>query len=53
MAMPIMVWSAHLDIELKHFAGKHLGVTGFLSRNPVSKPELLENYDEESVEVRG
>ena len=40
---------AHFDINLKHYAGKHLKLTDFLSRNPISKPEPIENYDEEYV----
>ena len=30
-------------------AGKHLALTDYLSRNPVSKPESIEIYDEEYV----
>ena len=40
---------AQFDIKIKHVAGKHLGFTDFESRNPVSKPEPIENYDEEYV----
>ena len=40
---------AHFDIKIKHIAGKHLGLTDSLSRNPVSKPEPIKNYDEEYV----
>ena len=40
---------AHFDINIKHIAGKHLALTNYLSRNPISKPELIENYDEEYV----
>ena len=40
---------AHFDINIKHIAGKHLALTDYLSRNPISKPELIENYDEEYV----
>ena len=39
----------HFDIQRKHIAGKRLGLTDYLSRNPVSKPEPIENYDEEYV----
>ena len=38
---------AHFDTKKKHIARKHLGLTDFLSRNPVSKSEPKENYDEE------
>ena len=40
---------AHFYIKITHNAGKHQGLTDFLSRNPVSKPEPTENYDKESV----
>ena len=40
---------AHFDINIKHIAGKHLALTDYLSRNPTSKPEPIENYDEEYV----
>ena len=40
---------AHFDINIKHIAGKHLALTDYLSRNPISKPEPIENYDEEYV----
>ena len=40
---------AHFDINTKHTAGKHLNLTDYLSRNPISKPEPIENYDEEYV----
>ena len=40
---------AHFDIQIKHVAGKHLKLTDYLSRNPISKPEPIENYDEEYV----
>ena len=40
---------AHFDINIKHIAGKHLTLTKYLSRNPISKPEPIENYDEEYV----
>ena len=40
---------AHFDINIKHIAGKHLALTNYLSRNPISKPESIENYDEEYV----
>ena len=40
---------AHFDIQIKHVAGKHLNLTDYLSRNPISKPEPIENYDEEYV----
>ena len=40
---------AHFDINIKHIAGKHLALTDYLCRNPISKPELIENYDEEYV----
>ena len=39
----------HFDINIKHIAGKHLALTDYLSRNPISKPEPIENYDEEYV----
>ena len=37
---------AHFDINIKHIAGKHLALTDYLSRNPISKLEPIENYDE-------
>ena len=37
---------AHFDIRMKHVAGKHLKLTDYLSRNPISKPEPI---DEEYV----
>ena len=40
---------AHFDVNIKHIAGKHLALTDYLSRNPKSKPEPIENYDEEDV----
>ena len=40
---------AHFDINIKHIAGKHLALTDYLSRNPISKPESIENYDQEYV----
>ena len=40
---------AHFDIHIKHVAGKHLKLTDCLRRNPISKPEPIENYDEEYV----
>ena len=40
---------ALFDIHIKHIAGKHLALTDYLSRNPISKPEPIENYDEEYV----
>ena len=40
---------AHFDINIKHIAGKHLKLTDYLSRNPISKLEPIENYDEEYV----
>ena len=40
---------AHFDINIKHIAGKHLALTDYLSRNPISSPEPIENYDEEYV----
>ena len=40
---------ANFDIQIKHVAGKHLKLTDYLSRNPISKPEQIESYDEEYV----
>ena len=40
---------AHFDINMKHIAGKHLALTDCMSRNPISKPEPLEKYEEEYV----
>ena len=40
---------AHFNINIKHIAGKHLALTDYLSRNPTSMPEPIENYDEEYV----
>ena len=39
---------AHFDIK-KQIAGKHLVLTDYLNRNPVSKPKSIEKYDEEYV----
>ena len=40
---------AHFDINIKHIAGKHLKLTDYLSKNPISKPEPIETYDEQCV----
>ena len=40
---------AHFDIQIKHIAGKHLKLTDYLSRNPISNPAPIKNYDEEYV----
>ena len=40
---------AHFDIKIKHIARKSLVLTDYLSRIPISKPEPIENYDEEYV----
>ena len=40
---------AHFDIKIKHIAGKHLALTDYLSRHPISKPVPIEHYDEEYV----
>ena len=40
---------AHFDKNIKHIAGKHLALTNYLNRNPISKLEPIENYDEEYV----
>ena len=40
---------AHFDIQIKHVAGKHLKLIDYFSRNPISNPEPIENYDEEWV----
>ena len=40
---------AHFDIKIKQIAGKHLVLTDYLRRNPISKLELIENYEEEYV----
>ena len=37
---------ARFDINMKHINGKHLALTDYLSRNPISKPESIENYEE-------
>ena len=37
---------AHFDINIKHIAGKHFALTNYLSRNPFSKPESIEKYDQ-------
>ena len=37
---------AHFDTEIKHIAGKHLALTNYLSRNPISKPKSIKNYEE-------
>ena len=40
---------AHFDINIKHIAGRHLELTYYLSRNPIPKPESIENHDEKYV----
>ena len=40
---------AHFDITIKHVTGKHLALTDYLSRNPTSRPEPIQNYDKEYV----
>ena len=40
---------AHFNVNIKHFAGKHINLTDYLSRNLISKLVLIENYDEEYV----
>ena len=40
---------AHFDINIKHIAGKHLKLTDYLSRNPISKLEPIEKCDEDHV----
>ena len=40
---------AHFTINVNHIAGKHLAVTDYLSRNPVSPPPTDDAYDEEYV----
>ena len=40
---------ANFDINIKHVAGKHLCLTDYLSRNPISKPEPIQNCYEEYV----
>ena len=40
---------AHFDINIKHNEGNHLTPTDYMSRNPISKPEPIENYEEEYV----
>ena len=40
---------AHFDININHIAGKHLQLTDYLSRNPISQAEQIELYDEEYV----
>ena len=37
------------DINIKHINGKHLALIAFSSRNPISKPEPIENNDKECV----
>ena len=39
----------HLDISLKHSAGKGIEYTDFISSNPTEKPEPAENYGKEIV----
>ena len=39
----------HFDNQIKHVADKHLKLTDHLSRKPISRPEPIENYDEEYV----
>ena len=39
----------HLDISLKHTAGKEIKFTDFISRNPTENPEPEKNYEEVSV----
>ena len=40
---------AHLTINVKHIAGKHVALTDYLSRNPSMQPQTDEAYDEEYV----
>ena len=40
---------AHFDMNIKHITRKHLALTDYLNRNPISKPEPIENYDERYV----
>ena len=40
---------ALFDINIIHIAGKHLALTDYLSKNPISKPEPIENYNEKYV----
>ena len=40
---------ANFDKNIKHIAGKHFAQPNYLSRKPISKPEPIENYDEEYV----
>ena len=40
---------AHFTINVNHLAGKHLALTDYLSRNPVSPPPTDDSYDEEYV----
>ena len=42
---------AHFEINITHIAGKHLALTNYLSQKPISKPESVENYDEEYVTI--
>ena len=44
-----LIGLAHFDINIKHIARKHLALTDYLSRNPISSPDPIENYDEEYV----
>ena len=39
----------HFDINIKHIARKHLALTDYLSKNPISKPQPVENYEGEYV----
>ena len=40
---------AHFTINVNHIAGKHLALTDYLSRNPVSPPQTDDAYDEAYV----
>ena len=42
-------WLAQFTINVNHIAGKHLALTDYLSRNPISPPPTDDAYDEEYV----
>ena len=39
----------HFDIKINHIAGKHLALTDYLSRHPITEADADDIYDEEYV----
>ena len=40
---------ANFDKKIKHIPRKHLALTDYMSRNPLSKTDQIENSDKENV----